>query len=158
MLSLMNCMSQSESRSHRYIAPGMFDSRVRNRSSLTLRSSRACTRSVMSTRNPFSDRDAARVADEHRLVEDPGVCPVVPLQPVLHAEGLERLASGGELLQNAFTVVGMDQLGEMGELPVGALLRHTQHTLQRRAEMARRTVGADGVHRQGESLEDLRAG
>ena len=106
----------------------------------------------------LSDRVTTCVADEHRLVDDPDVRPVVPLQPVLHAEGLEGLASGGELLQDAIAVVGMDQLDEIGELPVGALLRDTQHTLQRRAEMDCRPVGADGVHGQGESLEDLRAG
>ena len=106
----------------------------------------------------LSDRVAALVSDEHRLVEHPDERAVVPLQPILHAEGLERLASASELSQDAIAVVGMDLLGDMEELPIGAPLRVTQDPLQRRADMARLPVGADGVHRQGESLVDLRAG
>ena len=46
MLSLMNSMSQSESSPQRYIAPGMLESSVRKRSSLTRSSASALSGSV----------------------------------------------------------------------------------------------------------------
>ncbi len=46
MLSLMNSMSQLESSPQRYIAPGMFASKVRKRSSLTRNSASVPSASV----------------------------------------------------------------------------------------------------------------
>jgi hypothetical protein len=63
MLSLMNSMSRSESRLHRYIAPGMFESSVRKRSSVTRSSSRNRTRSFSSSVSTGSWRGASLPTD-----------------------------------------------------------------------------------------------
>jgi hypothetical protein len=69
MLSLMNSMSQSEPRPHRYIAPGMFESSVRKRSSLTRSSSRNRMRS-------FSSSVSTRSGWAASLPKDPPSGPV----------------------------------------------------------------------------------